>query len=62
LLQVDHVSLRENTATARHARRHLRFEAQIGELLDRVAEPAGLFVEERTRSGGATRVHREITD
>ncbi len=62
LLEVDHVRLGEDRAAARHSRRVLAAKGEAAEVLDGEAEAVSLLVEERARTGGAHRVHREVGD
>ena len=63
LLQVDHVRLREDGATAGDARRALGLERERRELaIDPDAQALGLLVEEGAGAGGAERVHGEVAE
>ena len=63
LLQVDHVGFGENTATPGDARRMLRLESHLPELvLYPDFQAIGLLVEERTRPCRTLGIHGEVLD
>ncbi len=60
LLEVYHVALGEDGATAGHSRRVLALQCQMAELLYGEPHAVGLLVEERPCAGGAYGVHLEV--
>ena len=62
LLRVDHVALGEHAAAAGDPGRLARLEHDVADVLDLVAEPARLLVEERAGAGGAVAVGLVVGD
>ena len=62
LLQVNHVGLGKDAAAPGNPGRGGGLEGLLAEVLDGVAQPVGLLVQERAGAGGAHGVHGEVLD